>query len=209
MGRMRVHRDGGPRLRVFAALMLAALMVLCSCFGTFHTARVVPFSGGLLAMTVDDQTVYGVSLDTGIPASSWPGIGLSANFFTRDYAPGLVLGARLQAPRNRVADAAVEYDLVAGGGVPGRFALLLSRRADRWEPYIALGVRPAWDDSDPEDDDWLDIWDWSDSDEASASLTLGCFYRLRSGFGPRLGAEFELGGGMVAPMAGLTLQYGF
>jgi|GEM_PF-3673877 len=40
-------------------------------------------------------------------------------------------------------------------------------------------------------------------------MALGCPYSFREGFGPRLGGEVEYGRGMVAPMAGLTLQYGF
>lgn len=190
-------------------LALSASLLLCSCFGTFHTARVVPFSGGLQAMTVDGELLHGAVLETGIPASSWPGLGISLSAFTHGYtAYGLLAGVRVQAPKNSILDIAVEQDF-SGGAFPARTALLFSRQENDWEPYIALGHRPVWDDSDVEDDDWLDPYDWMDSEAASTTVTLGCLYRFRAGLGPKLGAEIEYGRGMVAPMAGLTLQYGF
>lgn len=193
-------------LKLFA---LSAVPMLCSCYGTFHTARVVPFSGGLQAMTVDGQVIHGAVLDAGIPASSWPGVGFSLSAFTRGYmAYGLMAGARVQAPANDILDVAVEQDF-SGGAFPARTALLFSRRVNGWEPYMVLGHRPVWDDSDEGDDDWLNPYDWMDSEGSSTTVTLGCLYSFRQGFGPRLGGEVEYGRGMVAPMAGLTLQYGF
>ena len=188
---------------LLAASVLAVLLATCSCFGTFHTARVVPFSAGAQAVYVNGDVVPGLNVETGLPASSWPGLGVNVLAYNQDGDNwGLCGGFRLQAPENGFADIAVEQDVVAG--FPSRTALLASRQLGGWEPYGALGYRPKWEDEG--EDGWLDLEEVFGS---GVTATLGCIYHLSEGFGPKLGAELELGKGFIDPVAGVTLQYGF